>query len=147
MVQKIHSDSLFNGKLMSLGIKNVHISIDKNILKSCLRVAVNWLISIVNMQTAFIYNFHYYLSFRWRHNVHYGVSNHQPHHCLLNHLFRCRSKKTSKLHVTGLRVWNSPVSGEFPTQMANYAENDSIWWHHILCLFIQPTHTINHLGT
>ena len=31
----------------------------------------------------------------WRHNGHDGVSNHQPHHCLLNRLFRCRSKKTS----------------------------------------------------
>ena len=31
-----------------------------------------------------------------------GVSNHQPHDCLLNRLFRHRSKKTSKLRVTGL---------------------------------------------
>ena len=41
---------------------------------------------------------------RWRHNGHDGVSNRQPHHCLLNRLFGCRSKKTSKLHVTGLCV-------------------------------------------
>ena len=45
---------------------------------------------------------------RWRHNGHDGVSNHQPHHCLLNHLFGCRSKKTSKLRVTGLCAGNSP---------------------------------------
>ena len=32
----------------------------------------------------------------WRHNDHDGVSNHQPHGCLLNRLFRRRSKKTSK---------------------------------------------------
>ena len=38
----------------------------------------------------------------WRHNGHDGASNHQPHHCLLNGLFRHRSKKTSKLCVTGL---------------------------------------------
>ena len=31
-----------------------------------------------------------------------SVSNHQPHDCLLNRLFRRRSKKTSKLRVTGL---------------------------------------------
>ena len=37
-----------------------------------------------------------------------GVSNHQPHGCLLNRLFRRRSKKTSKLRVTGLCVGNSP---------------------------------------
>ena len=30
---------------------------------------------------------------RWRHNRHDIVSNHQPHDCLLNRLFRCRSKK------------------------------------------------------
>ena len=39
---------------------------------------------------------------QWRHNGHVGVSNHQPHVCLLNRLFRRRSKKTSKLRVTGL---------------------------------------------
>ena len=44
----------------------------------------------------------------WRHNDHDGVSNYQPHGCLLNRLFRRRSKKTSKLRVTGLCVGNSP---------------------------------------
>ena len=44
----------------------------------------------------------------WRHNDHDGVSNHQPYSCLLNHLFRGRSKKTSKLRVTGLCAGNSP---------------------------------------
>ena len=67
---------------------------------------------------------------RWRHNGHVGVSNHQPHHCLLNRLFGRRSKKTSKLRVTGLCVGNSPVTGEFPAQMASNAENVSIWWRH-----------------
>ena len=33
------------------------------------------------------------VSLRLRHNGHDGVSNHQPHHCLLNRLFGCRSKK------------------------------------------------------
>ena len=40
----------------------------------------------------------------WRHNGRDCVSNHQPHDCLLNRLFRRRSKKTSKLRVTGLCV-------------------------------------------
>ena len=44
----------------------------------------------------------------WRHNEHDGVSNHQPHGCLLNRLFRRRSKKTPKLRVTALCVGNSP---------------------------------------
>ena len=59
-----------------------------------------------------------------------GVSNHQPHGCLLNRLFRRKSKKTSKLRVTGLCAGNSPGTGEFPAQMASYAENVSIWWRH-----------------
>ena len=36
---------------------------------------------------------------QWRHNGHDSVSNHQPHGCLLNRLFRRRSKKISKLHL------------------------------------------------
>ena len=40
---------------------------------------------------------------------------------------RCRSKKTSKLHITGLGAGNSPVTGEFLAQRASNAENVSIW--------------------
>ena len=50
--------------------------------------------------------FHYE---QWRHNGHDAVSNHQPHDCLPNHLFGRRSKKTSKLRVTGLCAGNSSV--------------------------------------
>ena len=57
-----------------------------------------------------------------------GVSNHQPHDYLLNLLFRCRLKKTSKLSFTGLCAGNSPLTNEFPAQMASNAENVSIWW-------------------
>ena len=67
---------------------------------------------------------------RWRHNGRDSVSNHQPHYYLLNLLFKCRSKKISKLRVTGLCVGNSPRTGEFPPQMASNAENVFIWWRH-----------------
>ena len=67
---------------------------------------------------------------QWRYNGHDGVSNHQPHGYLLNRSFRPRSKQTSKLRVTGLCMGNSPVTGEFPAQMASNAENVSIWWRH-----------------
>ena len=67
---------------------------------------------------------------QWRHNGHDGVSNHQPNDCLPNRLFRHRSKKTSKLRVTGLCEGNSPVIGEFAAQMASNAENVSIWWRY-----------------
>ena len=71
-----------------------------------------------------------HISLRWRHNGGDSVSNHQPHDCLLNRLFRRRSKKTSKLRVTGLCGGNSPGTGEFPAQMASNAENVSISWRH-----------------
>ena len=78
---------------------------------------------------------------QWGHNGHDTVSSHQPHDCLLNHLFRRRSKKTSKLRVTGLCAVNSPVTGEFPAQMASNAENVSIWWRHHAGHFISVTCT------
>ena len=68
---------------------------------------------------------HYYCildTFQWRHNGRESVSNHQPHDCLLNLLFWRRSKKTPKIRLTGLCVGNSPGTGEFPAQMASYAE-------------------------
>ena len=63
---------------------------------------------------------------QWRHNGGDGVSNHQPHDCLLKRLIRRRSKKTSQLRVTGLCERNSPVTGDFPAQRASNAENISI---------------------
>ena len=78
---------------------------------------------------------------RWRHNDHAGVSNHQPPGCLLNRLFRRKSKKTSKLRVTGLCAGNSPGTGEFSAQMASYAENVSIWWRHHGRRYIHPAHS------
>ena len=70
------------------------------------------------------------VTLRWRHNEHDYVINHQPHDCLLNRLFRRRSKKTSKLRVTGLCAGNSPMTGEFPAQRASNAENVPIRWRH-----------------
>ena len=61
------------------------------------------------------YHFHWLhmlvSTLRWRRNGHRGVSNRQPHRCLLNLLFGCRSKKISKLRVTGLCAANSPGTG------------------------------------
>ena len=79
--------------------------------------------------------FEHKIILQWRHNGHDSVSNHQPSDCSLNRLFRRRSKKTSKLRVTGLCAGNSPGTGEFPAQMASNAQNVSIWWRHheLLC--------------
>ena len=48
------------------------------------------------------------VSLEWRHDEPDSVSNHQPDDCLRDRLFRHRSKKTSKLRVTGLCAGNSP---------------------------------------
>ena len=81
---------------------------------------------LINVSNMPIWTFD--VTLRWRHNGRDSVSNHQSHHCLLNRLFRRRSKKTSKLRGTGLCVGNSPGTGEFPAPMASNAENVSIWW-------------------
>ena len=67
---------------------------------------------------------------QWRYNGHDGVSNHQPHDCLLNHLFGCISKERPKLHVTGHCAGSSLVTGEFPAQMPSNTENVFVWWRH-----------------
>ena len=61
---------------------------------------------------------------QWRHNERDGVSNRRRLDCLLNRLFRRRSKKTSKLRVTGLCVrgihrWpvDSPHKGPVTREM------------------------------
>ena len=65
---------------------------------------------------------------QWRHDGRKCVSDYQPHDCLLNRLFRHRSKNTSNLRVTGLCVGNS--------QMASNAENVSIWWRNMHLSYI-----------
>ena len=57
---------------------------------------------------------------QWRHNERDGVSNHQPHDCLPNGLFRCRSKKTSMLRVTGLCTGKSPHKGPVTRKMFTF---------------------------
>ena len=66
----------------------------------------------------------------WRHNERDGTLNHRRVDCLHNRLFRRRSKKTSKLRVTGFYEGNPPVTSEFPAQRASNAENVSTWWRH-----------------
>ena len=53
-------------------------------------------------------------SLQWRHNGRDCVSNHQPRDCLLNRLFRRRSKKTSKPRDTGLCAGNPPGPVIYP---------------------------------
>ena len=74
---------------------------------------------------------------QWRHNGHDIVSNHQPYDCLLNRLFRCWSKKTSKLRVTGLcegihrRPVNSPHKWPVTLKMFHLMTSSCITWTNV----------------
>ena len=70
---------------------------------------------------------------QWHHNERDGISNHQPHDCLHNRLFKAQIKENIKLRITGLRQGNSLVTSEFPWQRASNVENVSIWWRHHDC--------------
>ena len=86
---------------------------------------------------------------QWRHFDHDGVSNHQPHGCLLNRLFRRRSKKTLKLRATGLCVGNSPgpvnSPHKGPVTRKMFPFDDVIMqysWHCLLSPFKSSVHPV-----
>ena len=61
---------------------------------------------------------------RWRHNGHGGVSNHQPHHCLLNGLVR-----QIKENIKAPRYWLlSPVNSphKWPVTRKRFSFDDVI---------------------
>ena len=57
---------------------------------------------------------------QWRHNDRDDISNHRRLDCLLNRLFKRRSKKTSKFRVIGFCEGNSSVTGEFFAQRVSH---------------------------
>ena len=77
------------------------------------------------------------ISLQWRHNGRDSVSNQQPHDCFLNRLFRHRSKKISKLRVTGLCAGNSrrPVNSphKWPVTRKMFPFDDVIMWYQLFC--------------
>ena len=116
---------------------------------NCLNIKPLWCwgcnVKIVKIETRITDDYYYMdpcvttssaalLALQWRHDGFSGVSNHQPHHCLLSRLFGRRSKKTSKLRITGFCAGNSPGTGEFPAQRTSTAGNVSIWWRHHVTL-------------
>ena len=70
---------------------------------------------------------------------------------LFNHLFRRRSKKTSKLRVTGLCEGNPSITSGLPSQRPSDVENASIWrcHHGPLARYVklQVAHAPGMLGT
>ena len=73
-----------------------------------------------------------------RHNERDGVSNHQPHDCLLNRLFKAPIKENMKAP----RHWS--LWGEFTVDGSN-AENISIWWRHHDLVTWYPKENLLHL--
>ena len=57
-----------------------------------------------------------YYALQWRHNGRDSVSNHQPHDCLFNRLFRRRSRKHQSLaslaFVRGIHRWIHRTNGQ-----------------------------------
>ena len=127
------------GKLMASNKSNKIEGFSKSRQKNIVRVLF-WTPCNTPVTASYVTSFRvqclahvFAFSLQWRHNERGSVSNHQRLHCLLNCRFRRRSKKTSKLRVTGLCAGNSPVTGEFPAQKASNAENVSIWWRNHVC--------------
>ena len=67
------------------------------------------------------------------------MASHLRLHCLLNRLFRRKSKKTqssaSLAFVRRLHRWPVDSPYGFPLQRTRSAENISIWWHHSALCF------------
>ena len=63
------------------------------------------------------------MALQWRHNERDVVSNHQLRHCLLNGLFRRRSKKTSNV---GDR-WISLTKGPVTRKMFSFDDDIMVW--------------------
>ena len=74
---------------------------------------------------------------QWSHNERDGVSNHKPHDCLLNRLFKARIKQ----NIKAPRHWH--LCGELPAQRASNTENVSIWWRHHEHLLFGMLNTAN----
>ena len=80
----------------------------------CLFVHVSWINKrgwhIVQAHWHYIPRICKQFSLQWRHNERHDISNHRRLDCLFNRVFRRRSTKTSKLHVTGLCEGNPPMT-------------------------------------
>ena len=71
---------------------------------------------------------------QWHHNDRYGVSNHQPHDCLLNCLCMSRSKKhrspASLAFVLGIHRWPANFPHKGPVTRKMFPFDDVIMSHH-----------------
>ena len=82
--------------------------------------------------TIFIDHASHYSPLQWCHNKHNGISNHWPLNCLLNCMFRYRSKNTSSLSLAFVRVIHqSPVNSvhKWPIMRQMFLFDDFIMQH------------------
>ena len=128
---KSFSNHISNISILCSSLR-IHINLTYNLCTTKIFKLLNFRYSLILRKQFFVQHYRQtgLISLRWCHNGRDSVSNHQPQDCLLNRLFRRRSKKTSKLRITGLCAGNSPGTGEFPAQMASYAEIVCIRWRH-----------------
>ena len=77
---------------------------------------VIWVFCLVSFQT------NYVISLQWHDNGRDSVSNHQPHDCFLNSLFRRRSKKTSKL------LWIRLTKGQLRGKCVHLMTSSCVEW-------------------
>ena len=89
-------------------------------VRLCYMVHTPWIFRLASLAPELSYGCHGYLT-GWRISANMMTSSNGN---------KCRSKKPSKLRVTGLCAGNSSVTGEFPAQMPSNAEKFSIWWRH-----------------
>ena len=122
----MHSYYWFSGGVLLIKVENIFFAFSQIVYtctSSTIETPYYWIRDYQQFRATILGTYKYRKSFwyvfiltsltlQWRHNGYDSVSNHQPHYCLLNRLFRRRSKKILKLRVTGLcaRIHRGPVN-------------------------------------
>ena len=92
-----------------------------------------------------ITSYHTLKSFRWRHNGRGGVSNHQPHDCLLNRLYRRTSTRhqscASLAFVWGIRRW--PHKWPVTWKMFPFEDAIMVRWRPVQLMFNTMRHAVH----
>ena len=102
------SNFQYRGEILSINtpIVNVHGALPQNSKAHNVRDKISKLLrqgrKIAHAMMIYMYLAKVLVTLQWRNNERNGVSKHRRLDCLLHGLFRRRSKKTSKLRVTGL---------------------------------------------
>ena len=73
------------------------------------------------------------ISLQWRNNGHDGVSNHQPHDCLLKRLFKRKCQSSASLaFVRGIHEWPVNSTHKRPVTRKMFPFDDIIMLSHLL---------------